>query len=540
MAPTRRDVLAQLGALLALPGLRSVTAYATPDRDDPLAGTIAAYQSGRARGAFTAETVVQQALERADTHGRALHAIDQLDAATALDAARASDARRRRGTMRGLLDGVPVFAKSIHDVRGMPTSASSAEWAARFPHAATRDAIEVARLRVAGAVVLGKAAADDFAYRGNGTSSLTGQVRHPHDPDGGRTPGGSSAGAAVVVACHMAFGALGTDDGGSNRIPAQFSGVVGVKPTFGLVPRTGVIPTWPYLDTHGPLARSVADAALLLAVLVGTDGGDPWSIASSRAERDALASAASRDAAVLRGARLGVVPEHAPRMQMAAASVAVFDRALADCAAAGATLVEVTPSVTRENVQARFADAARARGDVPPDPKPAAPTVAALRDYFAGQGVALDPDAAVQRGLDAYRAYYDVIPAAWDAVRPMLTPVHPDADAAGRSFLRSRSTVVAELVAFLDAQRIDALVYPTMPFPAPLATDPWPDIRTPLGFGNWTGLPEVSVPSGHGSDGLPVGNLSFVGRPGTDATMLALAHAFEQVSRRRVAPPLPW
>src|SRR5678816_3445041 len=139
------------------------------------------------------------------------------------------------------------------------------------------DALEVARLRAAGAIVLGKTAADDFAYRGNGTSSHTGQVLNPHDSTGTRTPGGSSAGSAVAVADGMAFAALGTDDGGSNRIPAQFTGIVGMKPTFGLVPRTGVIPTWPYIDAHGPLARTVADAALLLAAIAGADAADPLS-----------------------------------------------------------------------------------------------------------------------------------------------------------------------------------------------------------------------------------------------------------------------
>src|SRR5205085_8968236 len=124
-----------------------------------------------------------------------------------------------------------------------PTTASNAEWARLFPEPVRRDAIEVVRLRAAGAIVLGKTAADDFAYHGNGTSSHTGQVRNPHDPSGTRTPGGSSAGSAVAVADGLAFVGLGTDDGGSNRIPAQFTGVVGMEPTFVLVPRTGVIPT---------------------------------------------------------------------------------------------------------------------------------------------------------------------------------------------------------------------------------------------------------------------------------------------------------
>src|ERR1700716_1200558 len=152
---------------------------------------------------------------------------------------------------------------------GFPTTGSSAEWAKLFPQKLRRDAIEVARMRAAGAIVLGKTAADDFAYHGNGTSSLTGQERNPYDPAGVKPPGGSSAGSAVSVACGIAFAALGTDDGGSNRIPAPFCGIVGMKPTFGLVPPTGLIPTWPVPDPHGPAAGQVAGAALLLDAIAG-------------------------------------------------------------------------------------------------------------------------------------------------------------------------------------------------------------------------------------------------------------------------------
>ncbi|HEY0776695.1 MAG TPA: amidase, partial [Gemmatirosa sp.] len=266
MPPTRRDVLAQLAALALLP----VPSWAERGDDDPLAGTIAEYQAGRRRGAWTATAVTARALDRCRSDGMAWRAIDAL-ASTALDDARAADARLRAGRVRGALDGVPVFAKAIYDVAGLPTTGSNAEWARLFPDPVRRDALEVARLRAAGAVVLGKTAADDFAYHGNGTSSHTGQVLNPYDPTGTRTPGGSSAGSAVAVAGGLAFAALGTDDGGSNRIPAQFTGVVGMKPTFGLVARAGVIPTWPYLDTHGPLARTVADAALLVAAIAGGD-----------------------------------------------------------------------------------------------------------------------------------------------------------------------------------------------------------------------------------------------------------------------------
>jgi aspartyl-tRNA(Asn)/glutamyl-tRNA(Gln) amidotransferase subunit A len=112
-------------------------------------------------------------------------------------------------------------------------------------------------------------------------------------------------------------------------------------------------------------------------------------------------------------------------------------------------------------------------------------------------------------------------------------------DAAGQSFARSRATLVAQLAETLRAQNLEAMIYPTMPFPAPRAVDPWPDIRTTLGYGNWLGLPEVSVPTGIGADGMPAGNISFVGLPGSDARLLALAHSYELRSKRFVAPPGP-
>src|SRR5438105_1047355 len=420
---SRREALRELSALFAIPFIR------WPERlSDPLAGNIVEYQAGRARGDWTAAQVTKEALDRAHAWNGTLRAVDMFSA-TAMDEARASDLRAHRGSLRGPLDGVPVFAKSIYDMNGLPTTASNAEWAKLFPESVPRDAIEVARMRAAGAIVLGKTVADDFAYHGNGTSSLSGQVRNPYDPIGTKTPGGSSAGSAVSVACGIAFAAVGTDDGGSNRIPAQFCGVVGMKPTFGLVPRTGVIPTWPYLDTHGPLARHVADAALLLDAIAGPDSSDGLALTTPR-RRGALAHL--RDD-VLRGARLGLVDAHVPRAQIM---------------------------------------------------------------------------------MQIY-----------------------ETDPASTSFARSRAAVTARLARELRAQRIDAMIYPTMPFPAPRAVDPWPDIRTTLGYGNWLGLPEVSVPTGLGADGMPAGNISFVGLPGTDAKVLALAHSYERRSKRFVAPP---
>ena len=522
MSLNRREALAHLGALLAVPMIR------WPERlSDPLAGTIVEFQAGRLRRDFTAAEVTKRALDRAAALNTTLHQLDELSS-TALNDARASDARAQRGALRSPLDGVPLFAKSIYDMAGLRTTASSAEWARLFPDGARRDSVEVQRMRAAGAVVLGKTAADDFAYHGNGTSTLTGQVRNPHDRSGTKTPGGSSAGSAVSVACGIAFAALGTDDGGSNRIPAQFCGVVGMKPTFGLVPRTGVIPTWPYLDTHGPLARTVADAALLLDVIAGPDGSDglaiarPWTRSLSALRADALVNA-----------RLGLVDAHVPRSQMSTESLAVFDRAIGDLRSAGAVVESCAPTVTRANVRTLFAEAAQARGDVAPNANSPAATANALVRYFAGHGG--DPRHDVERGLAAYRAYYDVLPTEWaDMARLIEQPY--ESDPAGVSFARSREAVISQLAETFRAQRLDAMVYPTMPFSAPRAVDPWPDIRTTLGYGNWLGLPEVSVPSGMGADGMPAGNISFVGLPGSDARILALAHSYEMNSRRFVAP----
>jgi aspartyl-tRNA(Asn)/glutamyl-tRNA(Gln) amidotransferase subunit A len=524
MPLTRREAIVHLAALSALPLSRWTFSAA-----NPLDGTIAAYQAGRLKGEWTALEVTKQALERCHTLGARYRAIDGLSEKDALSAAEASDRRLRGNTLRGPLDGVPVFAKAIYDKNGLRTTGSSAEWAALFPDVVKRDALEIQRLAGVGAVVLGKTAADDFAYHGNGTSSHTGQVLNPHDAAGVKTPGGSSAGSAVAVATGMAFAALGTDDGGSNRIPAQFTGVVGMKPTFGLVPRTGVIPTWPYLDTHGPLARSVADAALLLAAVAGPDASDPLALTTPFDPRRLLAL----DDDSLKGVKLGVVEIHAPRDKMTAEAIAVWDRALADLRAAGASVAPFDAPVTRVNYRDLFAESAKGRGDVPVNANSPAPTANAFFKYFAGRTG--DPRAAVHRGYAAYQKFYDVLPKTYDECEPLLEQPM-ERDPAGQSFARSRREVVAKLAAAMKAADVVALVYPTMPFAAPRAVDAWPDVRTPLGYGNWLGLPEVSVPAGMGADGMPALNLSVVGLPGEDAQVLTLAHGYERASRRFVAP----
>jgi Asp-tRNA(Asn)/Glu-tRNA(Gln) amidotransferase A subunit family amidase len=209
---------------------------------------------------------------------------------------------------------------------------------------------------------------------------------------------------------------------------------------------------------------------------------------------------------------------------------------VSDLTAGGARIDTFTPSVTRINVRALFADAATARGDVAPNPNSPAPTANALFRYLQTHG----PDARkdVERGLAAYRAFYDVLPKDWDEMSKLIDQPY-EQDAAGVSFARSRATVINQLAESLRGGRFDAMIYPTLPFPAPRVVDAWPDVRTALGYGNWLGLPEVSVPSGMGADGMPAGNISFVGLPGTDAKLLSFAYSYEQRSKRFVAPPAP-
>ncbi|HWG52778.1 MAG TPA: amidase family protein, partial [Gemmatimonadaceae bacterium] len=160
MSPTRREVLAQLAALTALSALPRSPWSAAPS--NPLDGTIADCQEGLRRGAWSAVELATHALERCRTDGARWRAIDALSA-TVLDEARQADARRRAGRSRGALDGIPVFAKAIYDMNGLPTTGSNAEWARLFPDPVRRDSIEVARIRAAGGILLGKTAADDFA-----------------------------------------------------------------------------------------------------------------------------------------------------------------------------------------------------------------------------------------------------------------------------------------------------------------------------------------------------------------------------------------
>jgi aspartyl-tRNA(Asn)/glutamyl-tRNA(Gln) amidotransferase subunit A len=211
---------------------------------------------------LTAEELTEGCLQRVDAHNPELNAFILVMADAARQAARQADRELRAGHDRGMLHGVPISIKDLLDIAGSPTTAASR---VREGHIARHDAPGVAALREAGAVLIGKTNLHEFAFGTTNEESAFGPSRNPHDP--GRSPGGSSGGSAVSVAAGMALATVGTDTGGSIRIPAAACGIVGLKPRFGEVSTEGVVPLSRRLDHVGPLARSVSDAWLVYRAL---------------------------------------------------------------------------------------------------------------------------------------------------------------------------------------------------------------------------------------------------------------------------------
>jgi Asp-tRNA(Asn)/Glu-tRNA(Gln) amidotransferase A subunit family amidase len=215
----------------------------------------------------TAEAVVERCLQRIAERNPTLNAFITVFDDEAREQARDADREIAAGRHRGPLHGVPISLKDLFDLRGSVTTAASR---VRQAHVADRDATAVALLREAGAVIVGKTNLHEFALGTTNEDSAFGPARHPLDPS--RSPGGSSGGSAAAVADGMCFASIGSDTGGSIRIPAAACGLVGLKPTYGELPTDGVVPLSPTLDHIGPICRSVEDAAIVYDVLRGGRG----------------------------------------------------------------------------------------------------------------------------------------------------------------------------------------------------------------------------------------------------------------------------
>lgn len=302
-----------------------------PDIGD---ASVVELQARLASGEFTSASVTRHYLDRIAQRNPELNAVIAVDP-TAMEQAHTRDADREQDGGRGPLHGMPVLLKDNIETRDQPTTAGSLALA---DNDSGRDAPLVAELRAAGAVILGKANLSEWAnFRSerssSGWSAVGGQTRNPHDPT--RTPCGSSSGSAAAVAAGMAPLAIGTETNGSVVCPASANGVVGIKPTVGLVSRTHIVPISHSQDTAGPMGRNVADAVLLLEAMMGTDESDPATEIAGEAKEWRLASHLRSDG--LAGKRIGVVRSEAG---FHGEVDALFEEAIADMEDAGAEIVD--------------------------------------------------------------------------------------------------------------------------------------------------------------------------------------------------------
>lgn len=471
--------------------------------------TIPELQAAIDEGRLTAAQLTRHCLERIaayDRSGPRLNAVlevnpDALAIAEALDRERHSTGQRRR------LHGIPVLLKdNIATADRLHTSAGSL---ALKDCVAPRDAFLVARLREAGAVILGKTNMTEWANfmtteMPAGYSSRGGQVINPYGADLG--PGGSSSGSGVAVAAGFCTVAVGTETSGSILAPANRNSVVGIKPTVGLVSRSGIIPIAASQDTAGPLARTVTDAALLLGALTGVDPRDRATRASrTRAQCDYTACL---DPGGLEGARLGV-PRAVYFEPLSSGEVAVIDAALDALRGLGATVVDPADILTAREVGTFHSDVTlyEFKRD--------------LNRYLAALG-----DGAPIRSLRELIRFNEARPREmlrFGQLRLLAAQSTSGLRAATYAVSRAEDIRLARTEGIdpvMERERLDALVFPG---------------RAGAAIGAKAGYPSVIVPAGYTAEGAPVG-LTFLGRAWSEPTLIRLAYAFERGTQHRRPP----
>jgi len=438
-------------------------------------GTLAELSRALHARSLSSEAVTERCLARIAEQDRSINAFITVLDNEARSQARAADHEIAAGRYRGPLHGVPISLKDLIDLRGTPTSAASR---VRRGHVAARDAVVSARLRAAGAVFIGKTNLHEFALGTTNEDSAYGPVHHPLDHS--RSPGGSSGGSAAAILAEMCYASIGSDTGGSIRIPSAACGLVGLKPAFGEIPIDGVVPLSSTLDHIGPLCRSVEDAAILHQMLAGNSNPAPIT------------------ARELRGLRLGI-----PRRYFLALLdpeiAARFDEACTRLTTAGVMLDDVTIP--------HAADSPTIYMHV------ALPEAAALHAHTLDtQPEEYTPNVRLRLEMARYIL-------AEDYVRAM----------------RGRDVLTREVSATLHGR--DGLLLPTLPVPAvkigaatvSVGASEEPvraiTLRQTQPF-NITGHPAITMPCGRTRDGLPAG-AQLVGMHTLD--LLAVARAIEQV-----------
>jgi aspartyl-tRNA(Asn)/glutamyl-tRNA(Gln) amidotransferase subunit A len=437
--------------------------------------------------------LARTALLRAHRLNPRLHAFIRLTEDVALAQARAAEERQMAGTLRGPLDGIPIAHKDIYETAGIPTTAHSRLLEHHVPQ---RDAAVVTAWAEAGAVMLGKLATHEFAWGGPSFDTPWPPARNPWDTT--RFTGGSSSGTGAAVAAGIILGGTGSDTGGSIRGPAGLCGIAGIKPTYGLCSRTGILPLAQSLDTAGPLAWTVEDCAALLQPMIGHDPADPSSL-----DRPPIDVVGSLDSGV-RGLRVGVVRhfhEH-------------------DIVATGAVRAGVD----------HLAEVLRAEGAIVQDI-----TLPPLVEFHAAGWVILMVEAhAVHEPWlrTRFRDYGEIL-----RERLAIASLATGADYVQAQ--RRRRELCAAVAKAM--QGCDLLVTAAQPAEAApidrigkFSTLEAPGLTLPF---NLTGQPALALCTGFGVGGMPVG-AQIAGRPFEDALVLRAGHAFERATQWRARRPL--
>jgi amidase len=491
---------------------------ATPARAQVAAhdATIAGVTQAFAAGTLTCRRLVEGHLARIaayDTQGPSLNALIRLNP-RALETADAMDAAYRTDrTAVGPLHCVPVILKDNFDTADMPTTAGSRALAESRP---VRDAFTVTQLRAAGALILAKANLQELAMGGTTVSSLGGQTRNPYDLT--RTPGGSSGGTAAAIAAGFGLVGTGSDTGQSIRSPASATGLVGIRPTRGLVSRRGIVPVSLTQDEAGPIARTVADAARLLDAIAGFDPEDP--ITATGVGHQPPTYTAFLDSNGLRGARIGVLREYFGTGPAHAEVNRVMARAVEALRAHGAHVEDVAvPGLTELT-----ADMATGPFE----------TRTALNRYLRllGPGAVVKDLAALVAGGDYHPAIAGQLKEAEANTAGMESPAY------AAIFLR-RDRLRVALLAAMANQRLDAVLYPHQRRLVAAIGDEQLERNGVLS--NGTGFPAITLPAGWSAPtitaplGVPVG-LELLGREWSEGTLIRLGYAFEQATQHRKTP----
>lgn len=498
--------------------------------------TVAQVQEGLAAGRFTCEALTQACLDRIAALNPHYNALIFLNP-DALDDARAIDRRRAAGEILPPLAGVPVVIKDPMDMAGIPTTAgwsllNSAKGGIDLIPAT--DSPVVARMRAAGTIMLGKTNVPILSASGShANDSWAGPTVNAAAPD--CVPGASSSGTATAVATSMAVLGLAEETGGSIQNPASAQGLVGIKPTFALVPNAGVVPLASQRDVVGPIARCVRDAALCLDVLAGFTMADPKTTASiGKVPKGGYTARLSPTA--LAGKRLGLYGPGWRGQPLSSGTHALYTRAQDEIVARGATLVDDPFAGTG------FAAIGRATpGPGYFDPRGMESVPYDLQQYLErlGPHAALRSFAAFAKATEAENAfgptgvlrYLSSLPAFQACLADPSQP--PDMS----DFTAAREAYLEIFTAVMDTHRLDALVFPQMRDPLPPLHGSEPIHETTVCEINIAGLPGVVVPAGIHNGGAPF-CLIFVGRQWSEADLLAYAFDYEQATRYRTAPKL--